>query len=303
LIDCIVQEIDLVSGSVWFEWHAVDHIGLDESEVAPAFDDPTEPAFDFVHYNSMAEDSDRNIILSGRNSWAIYKIDRVTGEVIWRLGGKKGDFEQGDGTTTAFQHDARPQEGKSFSIFDNGADPVVHKQSRGIVLTVDQDAKTVQLDREYLHPDGISAGSQGNMQLLPNGNVMIGWGNQPRATEFAADGTVLLDLAMPEGRESYRAYRFEWQAKPTEAPALAIERAGKETSVYASWNGATDVSAWQLVGGPGKTQLAPIGGRVARIGFETVIMTTEEVEWVAMQALDVSGAVLGASPTRKVPAS
>ena len=119
--DGIVQEVDIETGEVLFEWHSSEHVGVEESCVAP----PEDPAYiyDYFHINSIEVDHDENLIISARNTCAVYKIDRGTGEVIWRLGGKESDFEMGEGTRTAFQHDARRQEDGTLTIFDNGAGP------------------------------------------------------------------------------------------------------------------------------------------------------------------------------------
>jgi hypothetical protein len=91
---------------VLFEWHSLDHVGLDES-----YKDLPEEAggtFDYFHINSIEVDHDSNLLVSARNTFTVYKIDRRSGEIIWRLGGKKSDFEMGPGTWMRYQHDASP---------------------------------------------------------------------------------------------------------------------------------------------------------------------------------------------------
>ena len=300
VIDCIVQEIDLATDAVIFEWHALDHIDLSEAHTKAGSDDPDVPAFVFFHLNSIALDEDDQLLISARNTWAAYKVDRFSGEVIWRLGGKKSDFHLGKGVEFAWQHHVRRQPDGQISIFDNGAAPTVHEQSRGIFLDLDMDGMSAGLAREIMHPDKISSGSQGSMQVLPNGNLMFGWGDKPRASEFAGDGTLLLDLSMPEGRESYRAFRFEWSGQPAEPPVIALETAANDgVTAYVSWNGATEVVTWQLVGGAGETDTAPLGAPTPRSGFETTITLTTNATWIAAQALDKAGNVLGTSAAVK----
>jgi hypothetical protein len=294
VIDNIIQEIDIATGAVIYEWHSLDFIALEDSYFTRPEDEP-DRAYDHFHYNSIDVDDDGNLLICARNTWAAYTIDRVTGEVIWVLGGESSDFEMGEGTQPAFQHDVRPWPNGELTLFDNGAQPTVHEESRGLVLAVDMNAMAVSLVREYLHPEAISSGSQGNMQVLPNGNVLIGWGSEPLVSEFSADGTLLFDLRMEPEKESYRAYRFEWTGRPSEVPALAVERGSGETTVYASWNGATELAAWQVLAGELEDELEPVGEPAERSGFETTIVVESDDAFFAVQALDGEGAVLSTS--------
>src|SRR5919199_3843165 len=99
----IAQEVDIESGEVLFEWHSLEHVGLDES-YAELPDDP-DYLYDYFHINSIDIDHDSNLLIGARNTWAVYKVERNSGEVIWRLGGKKSDFEMGPGAQGAWQHD------------------------------------------------------------------------------------------------------------------------------------------------------------------------------------------------------
>ena len=133
---------------------------------------------------------------------------------MWRLGGKKSDFEMGPGTRFAFQHDARRQPDGTITIFDNGR---VKKDelSYGLVLELDTEKMKATLVRRYAHPDKVFAATQGNMQVLPNGNVFIGWGSAPLFSEFSKDGELLFDATFPREVESYRAFRFPWSGRPS----------------------------------------------------------------------------------------
>jgi arylsulfotransferase ASST len=299
LIDCVLQEIDIATGCVIFEWHNVDHVDLGESyrEI-----DPKEPdaAHDYFHYNSVAEDEDRNLIISARNTWATYKLDRESGEILWRLGGKQSDFKLDEGAETAWQHDARPLGNGVLSIFDNAAAPKIRDKSRGLILNLDGDQMRAKVEREYVHPEGISAGSQGSMQVLPNGNVLIGWGSEPLLSEFAADGALILDIRFPAAKQSYRAKRFEWVGRPNDLPRLLVEPKGDgSVAVYASWNGATEIAEWRVLGGADEKDLSAIGKSSPRTGFETTITLTSDASYFAVEALDAQGASLGISKVVK----
>ena len=170
------------------------------------------------------------------------------GAIIWRLGGRRSDFAMGSGTAFAWQHDARRQPDGSLTIFDNGATPAVEQLSRGLVLDVDERAMPAELLHQYTHPR-VLADSQGNLQLLANGNVFVGWGEVPRVSEFDQEGRLLFDALLGEKYESYRAFRLPWTGLPAEAPAIALTHHGRELTAYASWNGATEVHTWQLLAG------------------------------------------------------
>src|SRR5829696_5612465 len=138
-IDGVVQEVDLETGHVLFEWHSMDHITLEESHW-PLLEDPTKEAYDYAHLNSVGIDTDGDLLVSARHTWTVYKIDRRTGTVRWRLGGKKSDFELEDGAQFAYQHDVRRREDGAITMFDNAASqaPQPGKHSRGLALELDE---------------------------------------------------------------------------------------------------------------------------------------------------------------------
>src|SRR5215213_5922213 len=293
----IVQEIDIETGKVLFEWHSIEHVGLDETYATVSQDG--RPGLDYFHANSIEVDHDNNLLVSARQTFTVYKIDRKTGEIIWRLGGKNSDFEMGPGTRFAFQHDARRQRDGTITIFDNGTTiflytvPKAVEESRGIVLKLDERKMSATLLREYTHPDKQYADAAGNMQLLPNGNVFIGWGRALVFSEFSKDGELLFDAKLPPPNRSYRYLRFPWSGHPTDRPAAVAERISKkELEVYASWNGATEVSSWEVLAGPRPEQMEPLGS-VPRNGFETAMVVQSPHPYVAVRAKDRSGQALG----------
>jgi hypothetical protein len=274
VLDGIVQEVDIDTGEVLFEWHSLEHVGFEESYYEPPPDLKT--YFDYFHINSIDVYDDEHLLISARRTSTVYKVDRKSGEVAWRLGGKRSDFDMGLGTRTDYQHDAR---------------------YRGIVLKLDEDAMTATLLREYTHPDTVFSDTQGNVQILPNGNVFVGWGSEPFFSEFGRDGKLIFDASFPPELESYRAFRFPWKGQPEDAPA-AVAEAGPEGEVtlYVSWNGATEVSTWEVLAGDGPDELEPVGS-APRKGFETAITIQTDEPYVAVRAKDGSGRVLGASKT------
>ena len=291
--DSIVQEVDIETGLVLFEWHSYGNAGLDETD-RELTDDPKDP-YDYFHVNAVEVDSDGNLLVTARRPSAVYKIDRETGAIIWRLGGKESDFGLGEGVEFIKQHDARRHPDGTISIFDNRSQPPDGETSRGILLEVDEDAMAVELVRAFEHPEGIYSRSQGGVHMQPNGNALVGWGSDPHLTEFSAEGDVLFDAQLPPGFNSYRAYRFEWTGRPQDDPAIAAERTGDgELTVHASWNGATEVASWEVLAGPGADSLEPVE-TADRDGFETEIEVVSEEPFVAVRALDAVGEELGAS--------
>jgi hypothetical protein len=292
VLDGIVQEIDIQSGELLFEWHSLEHVGLEESLYEPPSD--LEAAFDYFHINSIDVFDEDHLLISARRTSAVYKVERKTGEVIWRLGGEQSDFEMGYGTRTDWQHDARRHQDGTITIFDNGG---VQKdvQSRGIVVEVDEDVMSATLVGEYTHPNKILAATQGNLQVLPNGNVFVGWGSEPFYSEFGPDGKLLYDASFPSQVESYRAFRFPWKGQPEDRPAVVAEAGPDErVTIYVSWNGATEVDTWQVLSGGSPDKLEPAGS-APRKGFETAVTLYTSEPYLAVEAKDGSGTVLGTS--------
>jgi hypothetical protein len=296
--DSIVQEVDIKTGKVLFDWHSIGHVAIDESYI-PLTGPGSPPAgnpYDYFHVNSVEEEPDGNLLVSARNTSTVYEIDRQTGDVLWRLGGKKSSFKMGPGTTFWWQHDARRHTDGTITLFDNGAAPPREKQSRALRLRLDMDANTATLVQADVSPDRVLAGSQGDMQVLDNGHAVVGWGAIPRVTEFDGAGKVVFDATFSEGDDSYRAYRFPWSATPAERPAIATAKGrGGLKTIYASWNGATAVASWQVLAGDDRNRLQPVGEPQPRTGFETILRANTNEEFIAVQALDAGGAVLATS--------
>ena len=288
-----VQEIDLRTHRVLFDWGSVDHVALGESYSKP----PSSPSvlYDYFHINSIDVDTDGNLIVSGRNTHAVYKISRRTGRVMWRLGGKRSDYSLGPGVRFAWQHDARRQPDRTISVFDNGAAPRRHDQSRVIFLHLNRETGKARLVRTVRHGPPILAINQGNAQGLPNGDLLVGWGHTPYVTEYDKRGRVVLDLRFGRGADSYRAYRFPWIGRPLTRPAVATQRG----RVFVSWNGATEVVRWQILAGRSARDLRPFR-TVPKRGFETSAPTSPGLPWISVRALDRAGRALGTSRAVRV---
>jgi hypothetical protein len=290
-LESIIQEIDVRSGRLLFEWRSLEHVAINESYL------PTGGTYDYLHVNSIDPTPDGNLLISARHTSALYKLDRRSGKVMWRLGGRRSDFAMGHGTRFNWQHDAQHLAGNRISLFDNGSGPVRSEaHSRGLVLHVDQAHRRVQLVRAYRHPTSLLTLSMGSVQALSDGNAMVGWGLVPLLSEFSPDGDLLSELSFPWGYNCYRGFRTPWNGTPTDRPALAARPgASPGTSVlYASWNGATALSAWQVSLGASTGSLQPVA-TAPRSGFETAIPVSASQGYAAVTALDSNGVALGSS--------
>jgi len=299
LMDSVIQEIDIRTGLVLFEWHALDHIPISES----FFKFGSKGAvYDPYHANSIAVDGDGTLIVSLRNTWAIYKVDHQTGAVMWTLGSNKNNFKMGPGTQTAFQHDVVVQPNGALTMFDDGAGPPrVHTQSRAVELSLNTSKNTVSLVRQFEHSPAISANFEGGAQVLPGGDLFVGWGQQPYFSEFSSSGKLLFDARFTSNTSSYRAYKFGWAGQPNTPPSIAVSNNNDGTTqVFASWNGATTVSSWQVLAGTSPGSMAPLVSARKR-GFETAITAATGAPYLAVQALDSKGHVLATSATATAP--
>jgi hypothetical protein len=294
LLDSIVQEVDIKTGLVMFEWHSMGHISVRDS-YARLMTDPRY-AYDFSHINTIEPHHD-TLILSARNTWTVYEVNLRTGRINWRLGGKHSTFRLGAGVRFAWQHDALLHRDATLSMFDNEAAPVIQPVSRALVLKLDPTRRTATVVRQYTHPQRLIAGTQGSVQLLHGGAMFVGWGSDPYFSELSSSGQLIFDAHFSRPIQSYRAYYESWTGEPATQPAVAADTPHPgEVDVYASWNGATRVARWQVLAGSGPSSLSP-AGEADWNGLETRIRVRTGQPYIAVQALDASSRVLGTSPT------
>jgi hypothetical protein len=294
--DTLVQEVDLKTGLVRYEWHSLDHVALRDSYM-PVKPGTAKSPWDFFHINAVSEHGDA-LLIDSRNTWAAYDVDARTGRLIWRIGGKQSSFSMPRDARPAWQHDVREQPDGTISFFDNGATPVVHPQSRVIALHLDLKSMTATLVKDFHHrPQPLIAPSQGDFQPLPGGDWFVGWGQKPYMSEFDATGNELFDAHLPAKYQSFTVLKFPWEGRPTQPPRIALRpRTGGGVDVYASWNGSTDVSRWQVLAGATPLSLAP-AGESPRTGFETKLTAPSAQPYIAVRALAADGTVLASSAT------
>ncbi len=268
VVDAVVQEQNVETGEVTFEWSALDHIPLDESQIDLSRPDPM-GVFDVYHMNSLEYDTDGNLLISSRSTSTVYKLDENTGEIIWRFGGKNNDFAfDSPEDMPAFQHDARRLPDGTLSVFDNGTqeDP---EGSRGASYELDEESLTAELVEELIPESPIFAAFAGSNRQQDNGDHLITFGNTGIIAEFE-DGQEGFTGELEDGFMSYRAEVADWQGRPTTKPDAVLGEAAEDGSqtMYMSWNGATNVEGWLIEAGSSEDDLDVVG--IARDrGFET----------------------------------
>lgn len=239
--DVIIRETSQ-SGEIIFDWRSWDHIPLldtDDRYITAT------PIIDYMHSNALEVDTDGNILLSSRHLNEITKIDRQTGEIIWRLGGKRNQFTLTNGTRWfSHQHDVRRLPNGNLSIFDNG-NFLSPPYSRYVEYEIDEERKEITRTREI--SEGLFSFAMGSARNLEDGKVLIGWGaySQPAVSEYNAENTETFRLSLESGKYSYRAYGEQWAGHPLTQPVLIHDNG----TLYYSWNGDTEAAGYLVYGG------------------------------------------------------
>jgi hypothetical protein len=293
LLDSIVEEINIATGRLVWEWHTYGHIHIAESYAGKP-SSSTSP-YDFFHINSVQLLPNGDFLIGGRHTWAVYEVNPATGKIVWALGGKHSTFRIGNGANFSWQHDAMMQSNGDLTVFDNGAGyQKTERQSRGMRIRLNTATRQATLVRQYAHAPPVLSISEGSVQPLSNGNVFVGFGNNPVFAEYTSSGKQFFSGNFRSPVQFHRAYRLGWSAQPTGVPYAAAAPTSSGTVVYASWNGATNIASWRVLAGPSAGTLQPVASRGFN-GFETGISTSSTQPYFAVQALNGAGRVLGTS--------
>lgn len=294
LMDSIIQEIDIATGQVLWEWHAVGHVRLRQSYASLL---PGHP-YDYFHINSIQQLPGDRLLISARETWALYEIDMRTGRIVLTIGGKRSTFAIGRGANFEWQHDARMQPDGTITLFDNATDGMSQdeSESRALRIRLDFKHRRVSLVRAYTSRPPQLSQSQGDVERLADGSTVVGWGAAPYLTEFGAAGHQRFSMRFPWQVQSYRSQRFQWWGQPATPPSAAATATAQGTDLYASWDGATDVASWRVLAGRSADALIP-AGQFLDNSFETTMPVASTEPYFAVQALDAAGNVLGTSAT------
>lgn len=250
ILESCLQEFT-PEGDMIFQWRAWDHIDIADTGV-PGECDLRGGYIRYPHMNAIDIDTDENILLSSRHASEVTKINRQTGEVIWRFGGEKNQFtiinDPLNGPQN--QHDIRSLGNNRYTLFDNGNehDPRV---SRAVEYEIDEENKTATLVWEFRdNPDKYSH-YMGNTQRLPNGNTLINWaeGYLPKITEVRPNGEKAFEMNWENRYDTYRVFRFRWNGI-ARIPSLVIEPNVENTTLLFNKFGDPDVAYYKIYGGP-----------------------------------------------------
>jgi hypothetical protein len=292
VVDDAIQEIDIATGRVLWQWRAYGNVPLSDSYAGKPGQDP----YDFFHMNSIQQLPGGNLLISARHTWAVYKIDKLTGRIVWTLGGKHSSFTIGRGAHFEWQHDARMQPDGTITLFDDGAGIYTsERHARALRIRLNYSKRSARVVREYSSKPPLVTYSEGNVQVLSDGNTFVGYGGTPYFVEFGRGGQQLFSghFKTPP-LQFYRAYRFQWWGQPVTPPSISLASTRLYATVYASWNGATGVASWRVLAGRSPTSLAPVG-LFRSDGFETAMRVRGVQPYFAVQALGGTGQLLGTS--------
>jgi hypothetical protein len=291
LLDSIVQEVDIRTGLVVWEWHCYGHIPLEDSYATPQ----NSSSYDAYHLNSIQPLPDGRVLVSARDTSAVYEIDRASGRILWTLGGKASSFRLAPASRFHFQHDAQMLPHDRVSLFDDEGGPPTTGPARGLVLALNPRRHTARLVRQYRRSADTFSQSEGSVQTRPSEDAFVGFGAAPFFSEFSPGGRLLYDASLPQDDGSYRAYRFGWKATPNTRPRIAARSTDPSTvSVYATWNGATNVARWEVLAGQSAQSLRSVASK-RKHGFETRIDVPSSARTFAVRALSSRGRVLAVS--------
>ncbi|KAE9396002.1 hypothetical protein BT96DRAFT_922457 [Gymnopus androsaceus JB14] len=278
-------------GEAVFTWKALDHV--DPSECYAAIGDAgtgtVDDPWDYFHINSIQKNDDGNYLISSRHCHTLYSVN-PDGDIIWRMGGMNCNFTFGPGANYTWQHHARIHNWTTLSL----------PFSQGLLLNYDDSAMTVSLINARSPFNRTATTAQGSVQLLDNGDSIVGWGAMPSYSQHDNDGNILWSAQFGLVPDSaYRVFLHEWTARPTTPPSIQVSNTSSSNiTVYAWWNGATEVTAWQLLGSTTDEPLVASPLVVAdKLDFETALTFTGDRGYAYFQvaAMNADGEVLGFS--------
>ncbi|KAJ4471442.1 ASST-domain-containing protein [Lentinula aciculospora] len=303
VLNCAAQEVDIATGQALFTWQPLNYVDPSEcyAAIGEAGSGTADDPWDYFHINSIQKLDDGNYFISSRHCHTLYLINPA-GDILWKMGGMKSDFTFGQGANFSWQHHARMHDTNTISVFNNGASTFDQDfpYSQGLLLNFDESAKTVTLNNARSPFNRTVTTSQGSVQILDNGDSFVGWGDMPYFSQHDSSGNILWSAQFaPSEQEvsSYRVFLHDWVARPAAPPSMSISNSSSGTNavVYAWWNGATEVTAWQLLG---STALTPSRAEtlnvVNKVDFETTLTYngTRRYQNFQVAAMNANGEIL-----------
>ncbi|KXS94505.1 hypothetical protein AC578_8330 [Pseudocercospora eumusae] len=309
LVSSVIEQRRFDNGDTVRQWRATDHgVSASESFLPPGTGQDSRE-YDFLHFNSLDQFANGDLLVSARNADTIYRVSNETGEVIWRLGGRNSTFTQ-HGFELRGQHDVRirPENENHISVYNNNWHYNEHGTPSALLIQLDLVHMTAKVIHEWKPANArLTARHSGSVQILENSNVLVGWGAHAGFTEFTENGSRLVEGEFADANTLvYRVEKNAWVGRPTTRPDLYIISRPSEnpgnvtTSFYMSWNGATQVFTWNVYSvqskSPGRRDVELLGN-VKRIGFETHFEALGLITGGFVEALDINGSPLSRSKT------
>lgn len=264
ILDAIIQEFD-ADNNLIYTWNSADHFAVTDANEDSPYIDFTEEEIDPVHINSVAIDSDTSILISCRHMDEITKIDRRTGDIIWRLGGKMNEFTFiNDTIGFSHQHSISRLENGHILLFDNGN---MHDSlySTSVEYKLDEVNMTATLVHRFIRNLVTYSNHGGCTQREDHGNTIIGWGVYwPSFTEFHPDGSIALDVDFTEHSFSPRIEKYMWKTKIFETSVDSLD--------MGMWDGVDPVEKSITVHNNSDKSIS-ITGFSVHSGFFTVVDT------------------------------
>ena len=288
------------AGELIFQWRSWDHFDvLGMQDLFPI----TLNAFDFPHINSVDIDTDGHLLISSRSTSEVAKINRDTGEIIWRLGGTHNQFAFVNDPLNGprNQHAFRSVGTNRYTIFDNGnlhSPPV----SRAVEYLLNPSNLTATVVWQYpaTPTTNLFSWYMGNAQRLPNGNTLINWAvwNLPKLSEVRPDGTKAFEMNWVDGYEAYRVWRCPWQGNASK-PNLIIESYPDKVLLLFNKFGDTNVVYYRIYGGTAPAPATVLA--TSSITMASLVNLTNRVTYYfRVSAVDKSGAESAASDEQSV---
>lgn len=214
MVATILQELDKDKNCI-FEWNSLNHMALTDT-----YDDLRKKSIEHAHGNSMFIDTDGHMLVSMATTNDIVKLDVVSGEILWRMGGKKNEFKiinENEANAPLYftlQHDVHKLDNGNLMLFDNGY-MRQNKYSRAVEYKIDETKKEAEMVWEYRSNPDIFAVAMGSSQRLKNGNTLISWGlmasqHQRTVIEVDKNNNIVFEMSLPKNMFSYKAIKYNW---------------------------------------------------------------------------------------------
>lgn len=307
IVEGVFQEVEIDTGRVVFEWRSLDHVDPGLSWTMPGTTDTSgnglheQTPWDYFHLNSIDKNAEGDYLLSARHVSAIYKVSGEDGHIIWQMGGNAATIHTRN-FVFSYQHHARwiseNDTHTILSFYDNASNTFneTNTFSHGRIISIDHVSGEATMIKEWGAPEpegGLLSGSQGNMQMLPNGGCHIGWGEHAYFSEHTADGSAVMYAKVADRASNvmiYRSNKFNWTAQPLTKPALwTYSRTGEKMASWVSWNGATEVKSWNFYTSHRSNGPWTLAGNAEKDGFETEFHSPNMGLWSYAEALDKDG--------------